>query len=951
MGININIPAIITFFVLILNVFFIHFLSQQKKGNKQSKFYLMLTLSCIVIWQGVSFINKILTLGYYAEILWKVSSIAVIFSAVYAFLFFASFLRVRVSSYIKYTLYSIASAISIFCLFTKQIVAGTKSFSWGIELIQGHYYFLVLLPVLISAAVSIFLLIRKYIITKNKDTKYAIRIILIGFLITEIGGLISESITGPLELPSLGGIFSTFVNAAILISIYKFSFLHIKPKRFSIVQKLFASFVIIATVIILIQSYMSYSVGQDILEKRIEEELNNIVTLKKDDFDHFIAQNVRGIENVAQNIKFSEQNISDLLKDRILYTDFSDFYLLSSQGELLVSTQENTENQIYIPENYSFQNASETVVNAFYRDPVSNQINLSIATPYKSENDAEENILFGVISFETFMKEIDGNSDLREGLEISWITKYHDVNKSGFIANCFSGDSIFASYENLSEIPVFGIYKRIEGSDICVVAEVEQSLVQMPLKRLKDIVSIISMGILLFIIFLSIFFGRGVRKRINELIEAVGKISRGDLDINLKVKSKDEIGDLARTFNQMTTDLREARKKIEIYNKTLERKVKNRTRALEAERKKLHITLESMGDAAFIINRDENLLFLNSVAERMTQFTIKEAKRKNYKEVIRLIKEKNGDPNYGFIEDAIKKQKIISMHDHTILLSKEGKETPVLASAAPIYDPIERKIDSAIVTFKDITKEREIEKMKNDFISLVSHQLRTPVTTIKWSLGLLVNQATKNLNESEKASLKNSFDAANRMNKLINMILNISRLESGKFSIVVDQVDLTEIANKVIEDLKPLIKEKHHKISLKSDKNIPKIKTDARLVTEILTNLLSNSIKYTNERGEIEVKISKKHTHILFEVKDNGVGIPKHQQHKIFQRFFRADNAAKIASVGTGLGLAILKNLIALLHGRIWFVSKENKGTSFYFTLPLKGIKEVKGERSLVESN
>jgi signal transduction histidine kinase len=179
------------------------------------------------------------------------------------------------------------------------------------------------------------------------------------------------------------------------------------------------------------------------------------------------------------------------------------------------------------------------------------------------------------------------------------------------------------------------------------------------------------------------------------------------------------------------------------------------------------------------------------------------------------------------------------------------------------------------------------------------------------------------------------------------MILNISRIESGNLLVKPEEVEVAQEAQYVMDELKTLTIKKKQKIKLNVEKGIQQIQTDRRLLKEIISNLVSNAIKYTHVGGLIEINISKVDKYVVTEVKDNGIGIPGKAQKRIFQRFFRAINAIRTENVGTGLGLAIIKNLVEMLGGKIWFKSKENRGTSFFFRLPLSGAKERKGGKSL----
>jgi len=246
-----------------------------------------------------------------------------------------------------------------------------------------------------------------------------------------------------------------------------------------------------------------------------------------------------------------------------------------------------------------------------------------------------------------------------------------------------------------------------------------------------------------------------------------------------------------------------------------------------------------------------------------------------------------------------------------------------------------------------VTREREIDKIKTEFISLASHQLRTPLTSIRWFTEMLLSTDVGKINKQQREFLESSYQSTIRMNDLVNALLNISRIESARLAVTPEPTDPVLLSKEILNNLKPLAAEKKHQITFTKPKGLPLVKTDPKLLKEILSNLLSNSIKYTPEKGKINLTISVKGPNVLFQVKDNGLGIPKVQQNRVFNKFFRGENIVKIDTKGTGLGLYIVKKLVETLQGKVWFESEENKGTTFSFTIPHAGIKKQKGEKTL----
>lgn len=264
---------------------------------------------------------------------------------------------------------------------------------------------------------------------------------------------------------------------------------------------------------------------------------------------------------------------------------------------------------------------------------------------------------------------------------------------------------------------------------------------------------------------------------------------------------------------------------------------------------------------------------------------------------------------------------------------KDGNMIPVAVNVSPILS--DGKPLGAIEVFRDITLEQEVDRMKSEFISLASHQLRTPLSAIKTYTHMLFDGYMGELNEAQKKSLSTIINASDRMNELIGTLLNITRMESGTIAITPKQLHLDKLAAEVLEELNLMASEKSITLSMHITRKTGLVlHTDSLILKEVLTNLIANAIKYTPENGTVSVKLHPRSRDILVVVKDSGWGIPIQSQDQIFSKFFRATNIVKRETSGTGLGLYLVKGLIDALGGKIWFTSQEDEGTTFYFTLP-----------------
>ena len=277
-------------------------------------------------------------------------------------------------------------------------------------------------------------------------------------------------------------------------------------------------------------------------------------------------------------------------------------------------------------------------------------------------------------------------------------------------------------------------------------------------------------------------------------------------------------------------------------------------------------------------------------------------------------------------------------------ITKDKSKLPIRFTLTPIV--IKGITVGTIEVFRDITKEREIDKAKTEFVSLASHQLRTPLTIINWSMEALMKKS--NITDpKQKGYLEEIYHASQRMVELINSLLNVSRLELGTFIIEPQKTDILAIAQQVIGYLKPQTLKKSITVQTKFPNTMPQVMADPKLISIVIQNFLSNAVKYSKENSKVTLEIALRGKEIIIHVQDNGHGIPKNQQSKIFTKLFRADNARVIDPDGTGLGLYIVKTIIDSAGGKVWFTSEENKGTSFFVSFPISGMQKKEGQKLL----
>ena len=342
--------------------------------------------------------------------------------------------------------------------------------------------------------------------------------------------------------------------------------------------------------------------------------------------------------------------------------------------------------------------------------------------------------------------------------------------------------------------------------------------------------------------------------------------------------------------------------------------------------------LASIGDAVLACDTNGRILLFNKIAEEITGFSAKQAICSHYDKIINLITEKEEKPENDFINEAIKYDKRTEMANHILLIRKDGSRVPVADSAAPIKS-LDGKIIGCVVVFRDVTKERQLDQAKRDFISLSSHQLRTPLSTNKWVLESIVND--QNLSPKQQSKLNSLLTSNERLIHLVNDLLNVNRIESNKLLIHKQVIDLRELVDNLVEILKPLTSKKQKEIKINAPAEIKNVLCDPLLITEAIENILTNAIYYSPEESkDIDLTIEVRKNDYLISIHNSGV-IDQATIEKIrnFERFVRGDNAQKQQPSGSGLGLYITKKVVEANGGDLWFESNEKIGTVFYITI------------------
>lgn len=445
------------------------------------------------------------------------------------------------------------------------------------------------------------------------------------------------------------------------------------------------------------------------------------------------------------------------------------------------------------------------------------------------------------------------------------------------------------------------------------------------------IIQIIAVVISAFIpaaLFIIFTLKKFILEPINHMNSVIKTIVVGNLSQRIRIQSKDEIGELGQNFDLIINNLTKSMQSM--ANSLRDEKVKERQLA-EAESKD-EALLSSIGDAVVAIDTEKKIILLNEAAGLMIGVNPKSAVGMPYEQVLNILHEKSLKPVEDFVSVALNEKKLVS-GIRVVLQAKSGRVIPILYTASSIVD-VGKNVTGVVVVLKDITKERELEKLKDEFISVASHELRTPMTAIKGLISMIFEGDYGGLNEDLKDPLSDIAKSTDRLITLVNDMLDVSRIEAGRIKYNLTEVSLEDIAREVIDSLKPLSDQKGIKLEIKPSE-IGKVKADADKTKQILINLVNNALKFTDQ-GSITISFRPDKGFAYIFVTDTGIGISKEDKEKLFAKFSQISSSQLGRPLGSGLGLYLSREFSRGMGGNMWLVQSEpGKGSTFAFALPL----------------
>lgn len=429
---------------------------------------------------------------------------------------------------------------------------------------------------------------------------------------------------------------------------------------------------------------------------------------------------------------------------------------------------------------------------------------------------------------------------------------------------------------------------------------------------------IYTIGLALLVTAFSLIFAfyltKQILRPIKELEKGIKEVAARNFQRKVEVASEDEIGVLADEFNEMISKLKE----FEKLN----------VKKLLMEKEKSEAVVNNLSSPLIVTDKDHKIVLINETAKEL--FSLREdVLGTHFLEVIKA------EEIFEYIKNPEAKE------EKTFLLKKNDKKRHYRISTKQVIDEDE-EYQFTVTLLEDITRLKEIDNMKSEFVSTVSHEFRTPLTSMNMGLSMVINEDTGELNEEQKELLEAAYEDVERLTELVNDLLDLSKIESGKIEMEFDKVDVNDIIEKTLNPFHKQAEEKEIELKFKQSEDNVFAYADPSKISWVISNLVGNALRYADE-GKIEVDAEIKGRRVLVSVADNGPGIPKEYQSKIFEKFVRAGSDKEEKS-GTGLGLAIAKEIITAHNGRIWVESEEGEGSTFSFYIPRYGYQEENNE-------
>jgi len=420
------------------------------------------------------------------------------------------------------------------------------------------------------------------------------------------------------------------------------------------------------------------------------------------------------------------------------------------------------------------------------------------------------------------------------------------------------------------------------------------------------------------------YFSRHISRPITHFIQSATEIARGNFSQKVPVESKGEIGRLARIFNYMVTELR----RLDEMNLNKIINEKNKTETI----------LKNIADGVIVTDASNRVLLINYAAERWFALNGRESTEQPIDSIV------NNQALIDFIREVANNGKKSSRNLEITLQPNTGWKPIILQAKAARFKNEKGDLMGIVTVLRDITREKEIDRMKTELVSMVAHELRSPLTCISGFSELLLDSNITSEQSEEYANI--ILKESNRLSDLINKFLDISKIESGKSQLRRSPVDMKMLVEKVLDFNSQLANKKNIEVNFDSPPEVTTVQLDRDMMEQAVLNLFSNAVKYSPKEASVTVRLKEEDNMLKIEVEDTGYGIPEEALPNIFDKFYRITDDENLRDVtGSGLGLSLVREIVEIHGGKISVKSALNKGSTFTIVLPKDTAEEPQEEQ------
>lgn len=502
----------------------------------------------------------------------------------------------------------------------------------------------------------------------------------------------------------------------------------------------------------------------------------------------------------------------------------------------------------------------------------------------------------------------------REDIKVDY-KKLYQYSGVDFLLNS-NGTKFFAG--------IFPIYdKQQEVGKVLILSDNDEFNALIVQYHIMLIVSIIA---IFFIVALAGYTtSRKLITSFDDISFVTSAVREGDLSKRVKIQSKDELSKLGYNINKMIESLNDREKKLQEYQ-----------RALHGQKEYLEAIFNSLNDGFVTITHDNTIIRVNPTFALWLGVKEEDLLNKKLYSVLKCdckIDCRSNDENIDSICPLVTQNERLTPTEAKIINQKTSTEKYLGLISSPIAPTDHIEELTFVILLRDITEYKQLEKMRENFIATLTHDLRVPLLAEGNTIKLFLKGMFGQLNEKQNLALQNMLESNNDLLTLVNKLLDIFKLEAGRLDLVKESVNINILVNDSINELKSLAIKNSQRLNCEIEDKLPYLNIDRNEIKRVLINLIGNALAYTQKEGKISVSVFKKDSNIIVKVKDNGRGISEEESEQIFSRYF--SNAKKFRKVGTGLGLYLSKQIVEKHGGKLWLESTQGKGSSFFFSLPI----------------